>query len=117
MHPYPDIPGYARAAGIRVSIHIRDGNWKAAHDAIDHCRREQEQPPVDYAAMTMEARLELPLAELIDDVRIVNTLESINVLFVGQVLHRSVAELIGLPGFGLKSLKVLREALGRIGFH
>lgn len=60
--------------------------------------------------------LNQPITDLELSVRSANCLENANIWFIGDLVQRTEAEMLGTPNFGRKSLKEIKEILAEMGF-
>ncbi len=76
-------------------------------------------------AMTEETRPELPfnpallkrVEELELSVRSANCLKNDNIIYIGDLIQKTEAEMLRTPNFGRKSLNEIKEVLAQMGLH
>ena len=99
-HRHEMPPDIAAAIGNRVMLHLHRGNIAYARAALEDGWRshlkEQEPPP------NGKALLDEPMAKMIRDVRILNRLEQVGIVTVGQFLAVPADELAEMDGVGAK---------------
>jgi hypothetical protein len=65
--------------------------------------------------------LETPFIRKIDDlefsIRSANCLKNADVIYIGDLVQKTEAEMLRTPNFGRKSLNEIREALAQVGLH
>ena len=101
-------------------------------DAIAYAARilqDQLKPFVNFdepeEAVKEEAEEELPfnrnllrkVEELELSVRSANCLKNDNIIYIGDLVQKSEAEMLRTPNFGRKSLNEIKEVLGLMGLH
>lgn len=77
------------------------------------------------AAVAEEVRAELPfnaaLLKKVDElelsVRSANCLKNDNIVYIGDLIQKSEAEMLRTPNFGRKSLNEIKEVLAQMGLH
>jgi len=101
-------------------------------DAVAYAARilqDQLKPFVNFdepeEAVKEEAEEELPfnrnllrkVEELELSVRSANCLKNDNIIYIGDLVQKSEAEMLRTPNFGRKSLNEIKEVLGMMGLH
>ena len=91
--------------------------------------QDQLKPFVNFdepeEAVKEEAEEELPfnrnllrkVEELELSVRSANCLKNDNIIYIGDLVQKSEAEMLRTPNFGRKSLNEIKEVLGLMGLH
>ncbi|MGY3449179.1 hypothetical protein ACVILH_001521 [Bradyrhizobium sp. USDA 4353] len=75
-------------------------------------------PPADLDARAIEAAQFLTLVDELDlTVRSSNCLKNSEIVYVGQLVQRTEADLIATPNFGRKSVNEVRDILAQMGLH
>jgi DNA-directed RNA polymerase alpha subunit len=69
-----------------------------------------EGVPFNPAFLTVFDELEL-------SVRTANCLKNDNIVFIGDLVQKSEAEMLRTPNFGRKSLNEIKEVLAKMGLH
>ncbi len=101
-------------------------------DAVAYAARilqDQLQLFINFEEPTAHAREEMPLEpefnlnllrrvdELELSVRSANCLKNDNIVYIGDLIQRSEAEMLRTPNFGRKSLNEIKEVLSQMGLH
>ncbi len=73
---------------------------------------QPEPQGVDFNPALLKKVDELELS-----VRSANCLKNDNIVYIGDLIQKSEAELLRTPNFGRKSLNEIREVLGHLGLH
>jgi hypothetical protein len=81
----------------------KERNGRAASPSI-------EPLPFDAALLTRVDALEL-------SVRSANCLKNDNIVYVGDLVQKTEAEMLRTPNFGRKSLNEIKDVLAQMGFH
>ena len=71
---------------------------------------EDETPPVDPIMLR-------PVDELELTVRSANCLKNDNIVYIGDLIQKTEAEMLRTPNFGRKSLNEIKEVLSGMGLH
>ncbi|MDR1032198.1 MAG: DNA-directed RNA polymerase subunit alpha [Holosporales bacterium] len=75
----------------------------------------------DREEKSAEDRLNPNLLRLIDElelsVRSMNCLKSDNVVYIGDLVHKTEGEMLKTPNFGRKSLNEIKDTLSQMGLH
>lgn len=91
-----------------VEIALSRGNREECESAIADCFADETIGRID---------LDSPLAEVGLDTRLVNTLESQRMMYVGDLVKRRRSHLLAIPNIGSKQLKLIVEALAEHGLR
>jgi DNA-directed RNA polymerase subunit alpha len=83
------------------------------------------EPVVHTGGIIEEARSELPfnaaLLKKVDElelsVRSANCLKNDNIVYIGDLIQKTEAEMLRTPNFGRKSLNEIKEVLAQMGLH
>ena len=89
------------------------------------CGNKWTQYPVIQNIVQEEARDELPfnrhLLRKVDElelsVRSANCLKNDNIVYIGDLVQKTEAEMLRTPNFGRKSLNEIKEVLVQMGLH
>jgi len=73
---------------------------------------EEEGPPLEFNAALLKKVDELELS-----VRSANCLKNDNIVYIGDLIQKSEAEMLRTPNFGRKSLNEIKEVLASMGLH
>ena len=82
-----------------------------------------EEPTVETGAQTEETDLGFNpvLLKKVDElelsVRSANCLKNDNIVYIGDLIQKSEAEMLRTPNFGRKSLNEIKEVLAGLGLH
>jgi hypothetical protein len=87
------------------SVKVREGNNFDSSQML-----EIKQPPFDPAFLAKVDELEF-------SVRTANCLRNDNVIYIGELVQRTEAEMLRTPNFGRKSLNEVKEVLVQMGLH
>jgi DNA-directed RNA polymerase subunit alpha len=116
----------------RLTIHIETDGSVGPEDAVGLAARiiqdqlslfvNFEEP---HLAQPQERRPELPfnpnLLRKVDElelsVRSANCLKNDNIVYIGDLIQKTEAEMLRTPNFGRKSLKEIKEVLAGMGLH
>lgn len=71
--------------------------------------------PEEREARAHAERMETPIAQLDLDVRIINTLEDNQIIYVNQLVIQTYETLMKMRNFGEATLKAVRAALAKLG--
>ena len=80
---------------------------------------EPQQKPVEESRPELEfnAALLKKVDELELSVRSANCLKNDNIVYIGDLIQKSEAEMLRTPNFGRKSLNEIKEVLAQMGLH
>jgi len=73
---------------------------------------EERQPELEFNAALLKKVDELELS-----VRSANCLKNDNIIYIGDLIQKSEAEMLRTPNFGRKSLNEIKEVLAGMGLH
>jgi DNA-directed RNA polymerase subunit alpha len=73
---------------------------------------EEKQPELEFNAALLKKVDELELS-----VRSANCLKNDNIVYIGDLIQKSEAEMLRTPNFGRKSLNEIKEVLATMGLH
>ena len=73
---------------------------------------EEEAPELDFNPALLKKVDELELS-----VRSANCLKNDNIVYIGDLIQKSEAEMLRTPNFGRKSLNEIKEVLAQMGLH
>ncbi len=73
---------------------------------------EEEQPELEFNAALLKKVDELELS-----VRSANCLKNDNIVYIGDLIQKTEAEMLRTPNFGRKSLNEIKEVLAQMGLH
>jgi DNA-directed RNA polymerase subunit alpha len=73
---------------------------------------EEEQPELEFNAALLKKVDELELS-----VRSANCLKNDNIVYIGDLIQKTEAEMLRTPNFGRKSLNEIKEVLASMGLH
>ncbi|GBE43014.1 DNA-directed RNA polymerase subunit alpha [bacterium BMS3Bbin10] len=73
---------------------------------------EERQPELEFNAALLKKVDELELS-----VRSANCLKNDNIVYIGDLIQKSEAEMLRTPNFGRKSLNEIKEVLAGMGLH
>ncbi|GAB4234092.1 MAG: DNA-directed RNA polymerase subunit alpha [Methyloligellaceae bacterium] len=73
---------------------------------------EEEQPELEFNAALLKKVDELELS-----VRSANCLKNDNIVYIGDLIQKTEAEMLRTPNFGRKSLNEIKEVLAGMGLH
>ena len=74
--------------------------------------REEQAPELEFNAALLKKVDELELS-----VRSANCLKNDNIVYIGDLIQKSEAEMLRTPNFGRKSLNEIKEVLAGMGLH
>ena len=83
-------------------------NFDDPEDSI----REDSKPELDFNPALLRKVDELELS-----VRSANCLKNDNIVYIGDLIQKSEAEMLRTPNFGRKSLNEIKEVLAAMGLH
>ncbi|HXY57350.1 MAG TPA: DNA-directed RNA polymerase subunit alpha [Methylocystis sp.] len=78
-------------------------------------RREETQPSIPQLAFNPALLKKVEELEL--SVRSANCLKNDNIVYIGDLIQKSEAEMLRTPNFGRKSLNEIKEVLAQMGLH
>ena len=78
---------------------------------------EVEEPLVDGERERLVEHLNRSVDELELSVRSANCLKNDNIVYIGDLIQKSEAEMLRTPNFGRKSLNEIKEVLAHMGLH
>ena len=78
-------------------------------------RREEAQPSIPQLAFNPALLKKVDELEL--SVRSANCLKNDNIVYIGDLIQKSEAEMLRTPNFGRKSLNEIKEVLAQMGLH
>jgi DNA-directed RNA polymerase subunit alpha len=78
-------------------------------------RRESERAPIPELAFNPAFLKKVDELEL--SVRSANCLKNDNIVYIGDLVQKSEAEMLRTPNFGRKSLNEIKEVLAQMGLH
>jgi DNA-directed RNA polymerase subunit alpha len=78
-------------------------------------KREGERPPIPELAFNPAFLKKVDELEL--SVRSANCLKNDNIVYIGDLVQKSEAEMLRTPNFGRKSLNEIKEVLAQMGLH
>ncbi len=81
-------------------------------DDPESAKREDEKPELDFNPALLRKVDELELS-----VRSANCLKNDNIVYIGDLIQKSEAEMLRTPNFGRKSLNEIKEVLAAMGLH
>lgn len=73
---------------------------------------EEDQPELEFNAALLKKVDELELS-----VRSANCLKNDNIVYIGDLIQKTEAEMLRTPNFGRKSLNEIKEVLASMGLH
>ncbi len=73
---------------------------------------EEDQPELEFSAALLKKVDELELS-----VRSANCLKNDNIVYIGDLIQKTEAEMLRTPNFGRKSLNEIKEVLAGMGLH
>jgi DNA-directed RNA polymerase subunit alpha len=74
--------------------------------------REESTPELEFNAALLKKVDELELS-----VRSANCLKNDNIVYIGDLIQKTEAEMLRTPNFGRKSLNEIKEVLAGMGLH
>lgn len=81
-------------------------------DDPESAKREDAKPELDFNPALLRKVDELELS-----VRSANCLKNDNIVYIGDLIQKSEAEMLRTPNFGRKSLNEIKEVLAAMGLH
>lgn len=94
----------AHRIGLRVSVHLRRGNFEAARRTIDYAETLVQHHP-------RAPLYEMPLAQTPMSSRTLNLLERNGVILIGDLVGRGESWVLSLSGGGTGALSEIRKVL------
>ena len=116
----------------RLSLDVTTNGAVTPEDAVALAARilqDQLQRFINFeepeAAVEMERKDDLPfnknllrkVEELELSVRSANCLKNDNIIYIGDLVQKTEAEMLRTPNFGRKSLNEIKEVLAQMGLH
>ncbi len=116
----------------RLTVHVETDGSIAPEDTLAYAARilqDQLQLFINFEephlAQAAERRPELPfnpnLLRKVDElelsVRSANCLKNDNIVYIGDLVQKTEAEMLRTPNFGRKSLNEIKEVLSQMGLH
>ena len=86
--------------------------WSVNFDDPEDVSRGEEKPELDFNPALLRKVDELELS-----VRSANCLKNDNIVYIGDLIQKSEAEMLRTPNFGRKSLNEIKEVLAAMGLH
>jgi DNA-directed RNA polymerase subunit alpha len=74
--------------------------------------QQEEEPELEFNAALLKKVDELELS-----VRSANCLKNDNIVYIGDLIQKTEAEMLRTPNFGRKSLNEIKEVLAQMGLH
>jgi DNA-directed RNA polymerase subunit alpha len=81
-------------------------------EAVEQRPAEDDRPELDFNPALLKKVDELELS-----VRSANCLKNDNIVYIGDLIQKSEAEMLRTPNFGRKSLNEIKEVLAQMGLH
>lgn len=81
-------------------------------DDPESAKRDDDKPELDFNPALLRKVDELELS-----VRSANCLKNDNIVYIGDLIQKSEAEMLRTPNFGRKSLNEIKEVLAVMGLH
>ncbi len=81
-------------------------------EAVEARPAEDDRPELDFNPALLRKVDELELS-----VRSANCLKNDNIVYIGDLIQKSEAEMLRTPNFGRKSLNEIKEVLAQMGLH
>jgi len=78
---------------------------------------ETAEEPAERAMSQMNEVLSRSVEELELSVRSYNCLKNDNIVYIGDLIQKTEAEMLRTPNFGRKSLNEIKEVLAQMGLH
>jgi DNA-directed RNA polymerase subunit alpha len=105
MSPEDAVAYAARILQDQLSVFV---NFEEPSRAI----AEETHPELEFNAALLKKVDELELS-----VRSANCLKNDNIVYIGDLIQKSEAEMLRTPNFGRKSLNEIKEVLAQMGLH
>ena len=80
-------------------------------------RHVAEERPIGVPELAFNPALLKKVDELELSVRSANCLKNDNIVYIGDLIQKTEAEMLRTPNFGRKSLNEIKEVLGNMGLH
>jgi DNA-directed RNA polymerase subunit alpha len=77
----------------------------------------QEKPEELASELPFNKNLLMKVDELELSVRSANCLKNDNIIYIGDLVQKTEAEMLRTPNFGRKSLNEIKEVLAQMGLH
>jgi DNA-directed RNA polymerase alpha subunit len=103
-----EVPGWPPKNIEELAKHVRDGDLLP--DKSEGAGSRPKQPPFNPAFLKKVDELDFT-------VRTANCLKNDNVVYVGDLVQRTEAEMRRTPNFGRKSLNEIKEMLVQMGLY
>ena len=81
-------------------------------DEPDSTHRQDEEEDLEFNPLLLKKVDELELS-----VRSANCLKNDNIVYIGDLIQKTEAEMLRTPNFGRKSLNEIKEVLSGMGLH
>jgi RNA polymerase alpha subunit/pentapeptide repeat protein len=107
-----------RNASLDPAALIEAHDWEGA-ELDEHVRAEAArlQLEKEFDQLGFNPALLKRIAELDMSIRALNTLRHGNILYIGDLVQQSEAELLRLPNMGRKAMNEIKEVLAQSGLH
>lgn len=105
MTPEDSVAYAARILQDQLSVFIN-------FDEPSKATAEEERPELEFNAALLKKVDELELS-----VRSANCLKNDNIVYIGDLIQKTEAEMLRTPNFGRKSLNEIKEVLAQMGLH
>ncbi|MFO0994854.1 MAG: DNA-directed RNA polymerase subunit alpha [Hyphomicrobiales bacterium] len=105
MTPEDAVAYAARILQDQLSVFIN-------FDEPSKATAEEERPELEFNAALLKKVDELELS-----VRSANCLKNDNIVYIGDLIQKTEAEMLRTPNFGRKSLNEIKEVLAQMGLH
>jgi DNA-directed RNA polymerase subunit alpha len=105
MSPEDAVAYAARILQDQLSVFIN-------FDEPSKATAEEERPELEFNAALLKKVDELELS-----VRSANCLKNDNIVYIGDLIQKTEAEMLRTPNFGRKSLNEIKEVLAQMGLH
>ena len=105
MTPEDAVAYAARILQDQLSVFIN-------FDEPSKATAEEERPELEFNAALLKKVDELELS-----VRSANCLKNDNIVYIGDLIQKTEAEMLRTPNFGRKSLNEIKEELAQMGLH
>ena len=89
-------------------------------DAVAYAARilqDQLKPFINFDELPFNRNLLKKVEELELSVRSANCLKNDNIIYIGDLVQKTEAEMLRTPNFGRKSLNEIKEVLAKMGIH
>jgi DNA-directed RNA polymerase subunit alpha len=81
-------------------------------EPVQHVVEDQQRSELPFNAALLKKVDELELS-----VRSANCLKNDNIVYIGDLIQKTEAEMLRTPNFGRKSLNEIKEVLAQMGLH